>query len=293
MRALASTVSGRRGKWLVLAVWVVAVAALMPLGSKLSNATQDETASFLPQSSESKEVVDILNRDFDAGETSVGLLVYERPGGLTAADKRVIAEQAAEIQRSKKIDLTQSPAVPFTPGAPPDLVSRNGNVAYTVLTVPTNWDKGADWGKAVRDITGDRAGEMRIFLTGDLGFITDSEEVFADLDAKLLLATVLLVLVLLGLIYRAVLIALTPLLVVGLSYSVATAFVYLYADAGNTVSSNGTTILIVLMFGVGTDYSLLLVSRYREELRRIANKHDAMNRALRRTGPTILASGLT
>ncbi|MGH2981773.1 MAG: MMPL family transporter, partial [Solirubrobacterales bacterium] len=77
------------------------------------------------------------------------------------------------------------------------------------------------------------------------------------------------------------------------SYSVATAFVYLYADAGNTVSSNGTTILIVLMFGVGTDYSLLLVSRYREELRRIADKHDAMNRALRRTGPTILASGLT
>jgi RND superfamily putative drug exporter len=59
------------------------------------------------------------------------------------------------------------------------------------------------------------------------------------------------------------------------------------------VSSNGTTILIVLMFGVGTDYSLLLVSRYREELRRIEDKHEAMAHALRRTGPTILASGLT
>ena len=57
------------------------------------------------------------------------------------------------------------------------------------------------------------------------------------------------------------------------------------------MSSNGTTILVVLMFGVGTDYCLLLVSRYREELRRIEDKHDAMARALRRTGPTILASG--
>lgn len=293
MKALANFVTGRRGKWLVLVAWLIAVFALMPLGSKLSDATQDETAAFLPQSSESKEVVDILNRDFDAGETSVGLIVYERQGGLTATDKRLIAEQAAEIQGSNNINLSGPPTVPFTPGAPPDLVSSNGDVAYTVLAVPTNWDKGADWGKAVRDITGERADGMSIYLTGDLGFITDSEEVFADIDAKLLLATVLLVLVLLGLIYRAVLIALTPLIVVGLAYSVATAFVYLYADAGNTVSSNGTTILIVLMFGVGVDYSLLLVSRYREELRRIENKHDAMNRALRRTGPTILASGLT
>jgi putative drug exporter of the RND superfamily len=134
---------------------------------------------------------------------------------------------------------------------------------------------------------------MRILLTGDLGFSTDSEEVFSDFDTKLLLATVVLVLVLLGSIYRAVLVALTPLLVVFFAYQVAQAFIYVYAESGATVSSNGTGILIVLMFGVGTDYCLLLVSRYREELRRIEDKHDAMQRALRRTGPTILASGLT
>ena len=149
-----------------------------------------------------------------------------------------------------------------------------------MLTVPTNFDESADWGKEVRDITGEQADGMRILLTGDLGFATDAEEVFGDLDAKLLGATVLLVLILLGLIYRAVLVALTPLLVVFFSYTVATAFVYLYAKSGASVSSNGTTILIVLMFGVGTDYSLLLVSRYREELRRIQDKHEAMRRAL-------------
>jgi RND superfamily putative drug exporter len=294
LRALASFATGRRTKWLVLLAWVIAFAALMPLGSKLSDATQDETASFLPQSSESEEVVHILDDQFSNGETSVGLLVYERKEGLTAADKRVIVRQAAEIESAgTRVPLTQPPAVPFARGSPPDLVSANGEAAYTVLTLPTNWDKAADWGKAVRDITGDEAAGMRIFLTGDLGFITDSEEVFSDLDAKLLLATVVLVLVLLGLIYRAVLVALTPLFVVFFAYTVATAFVYLYAESGATVSSNGTTIIVVLMFGVGTDYSLLLVSRYREELRRIEDKHDAMNRALRRTGPTIFASGMT
>ena len=71
---------------------------------------------------------------------------------------------------------------------------------------------------------------MRIILTGDLGFSVDSEEVFSELDTKLLLATVLLVLFLLGAIYRAVLVALTPLLVVFFAYTAATAFVYLYAE---------------------------------------------------------------
>jgi putative drug exporter of the RND superfamily len=294
LRALASIVTGRRGKWLVLAIWVIAFAALMPLGSKLSDQTEDDTASYLPESAESTEVVHILDRDFSAGETTIGLIVYQDKAGLNATDKRKIAADAHKIEAAgRKVPLTRPPAVPFTPGAPSDLVSPNGDVAYTVLTVPTNFDKAADWGKEVRDITGEQAGGMRILLTGDLGFSTDAQEVFGDLDTKLLAATVLLVLVLLGLIYRAVLVALTPLLVVFFSYTVATAFVYLYAKSGASVSSNGTTILIVLMFGVGTDYSLLLVSRYREELRRIEDKHEAMGRALSRTGPTILASGLT
>jgi RND superfamily putative drug exporter len=294
LRAFASVVTGRRGKWLVLLAWVIAFAALMPLGGKLSDETEDDTASYLPESAESTEVVHILVREFSAGETTIGLIVYQDEGGLNAADKRTIVADAHRIEAAgHKVPLTRPPAVPFTPGAPADLVSPQGDVAYTVLTVPTNFDKSADWGKEIRDITGEQAGSMRIFLTGDLGFSTDADEVFGDLDTKLLAVTVLLVLILLGLIYRAVLVALTPLVVVFFSYTLATAFVYLYAKSGASVSSNGTTILIVLMFGVGTDYSLLLVSRYREELRRIQDKHEAMGRALRRTGPTILASGLT
>jgi len=301
MRRLASLVTGRRGKWVVLGAWIVLFAAMSPLGGKLGDETQDDTTSFLPESAESTEVVRILDDDFESGETTQGLIVYSRDGGLTAADRKKIADDAAALEALPNdpdaddgLPLTGPPEVPFAPGSPPGLVSPDGDLAYTVLTVPTDFDKAADWGKTVRDTTGEEGPDgMQILLSGDLGFSVDSEEVFGDLDTNLLLATVALVLVLLGAIYRAVLVALTPLIVVFLAYTVATALIYLYAKSGATVSSNGTTILIVLMFGVGTDYCLLLVSRYREELRRIEDKHDAMGRALRRTGPTIFASGLT
>jgi putative drug exporter of the RND superfamily len=134
---------------------------------------------------------------------------------------------------------------------------------------------------------------MQVYVTGGVGFNTDANDVFSNIDTKLLLATVTLVLVLLGAIYRSVLVALTPLIVVFFAYTLAQAFVYLLAESGATVSTNATSILIVLMFGVGTDYCLLLVSRYREELRRTEDKHDAMARAVRRAGPAILASGMT
>ncbi|MGH2984076.1 MAG: MMPL family transporter [Solirubrobacterales bacterium] len=295
MRALASFVAGRRSKWVVLAVWILIFAAMLPLGAKLADETRDDTTSFLPASAESTDVVKILDDGFPDGETTQGVIVYSRDGGLTKADKQKIAEDGKAVADlpQDELPLTRAPGVPFAAGSSPDQVSPKGDLAYTVLTVPTNFDEAADWGKTVRDTTGDEADGMQILLSGDLGFSTDSEEVFGNLDKNLVIATVALVLFLLGAIYRAVLVALTPLLVVFFAYTLATALIYLYAKSGATVSSNGTTILIVLMFGVGTDYCLLLVSRYREELRRIEDKHDAMARALRRTGPTIFASGLT
>jgi RND superfamily putative drug exporter len=313
LRRVAAFVTGKRTKWVVLGIWTVAMLALFPLGSKLSDETEDDTQSFLPESAESTEVVRLLDEEFPGGESTQGIIVYRRQGGLTDADKQTIAEQARELEEMARpfqeatrttpvsdldlsdyeLPLIRPPQVPFAKGSPSSLVSPDGDLAYTVLTVPTDFENAADWGKNVDEVVGEESNGMEIILTGDLGFSVDSEEVFGDLDTTLLLATVLLVLVLLGAIYRSVLVALTPLLVVFFAYSVATALVYAMAKSGATVSSNGTTILIVLMFGVGTDYCLLLVSRYREELRRLEDKHDAMERAVARTGPTILASGLT
>jgi putative drug exporter of the RND superfamily len=292
VRRLASIVAGRKGKWLVLGLWIVLVVVFAPIGSKLADKTTDDTESFLPKKAESTKVVRALDQQFKSGETSTGLIVYQRPDGhFTAADKDKIRRDAFQV--SSEIPVTGPPAVPFLPSSPKGLVSPNGTVAYTAFTVPTNFDKLADWGKEVKKATGEQYAGMKIYLTGDVGFNTDAQEVFGSIDTKLLLATVLLVLILLGAIYRAVLIALIPILVVGFAYTVAQGLIYLYADTGQTVSSNSTSIIVVLMFGVGTDYCLLLVSRYREELRTHEDKHDAMRRTVQRVGPAILASGLT
>jgi putative drug exporter of the RND superfamily len=210
---------------------------------------------------------------------------------LTDADKAKIRRDAERVDHA--IPVRRPAQVPFTADAPPGLVSQDGDAAYTVVTVPLDFDRVADWGKESRDVVGEGGGGLEVYVTGDLGLWADFEEVFSEVDTKLLLATVLLVLVLLGAIYRAPLIAIIPIVVVGLAYQLATGFIYLYADAGNTVNSNSTGILVVLMFGVGTDYCLLLVSRYREELHRVEDKHEAMARALGRAGPALLASGCT
>ena len=280
-----------RHKWWVIAFWVVAALALGGYGGGLE--TEDDFESFLPADAESTEVQQLLRDRFPGGETGTGLVVYRREAGaITPEQREKIAADAAAI--ADAIPVRARPIVPFAAGAPAQLVSDDRRTAYTVLTIPSDFQNTADWGKETREIvTRDRPPDLETYVSGDLGFFSDFEEVFADLDALLLLATVLLVIVLLGTIYRAPLIAITPILVVFLAYSAATGFIRLYAEAGNEVNSNSASILVVLMFGVGTDYCLLLVSRYREELHRVTDKHDAMQRALQRAGPALLASGCT
>jgi putative drug exporter of the RND superfamily len=291
---LSRIVAGRRGKWLVLLAWIVIVVAASPLASKVKDVTDDRQESSLPADAESTKVAKLQRTEFAGGQTASGLIVYQRSGGLTAADKRKIGSDAGAA--AAKLSLVGKPRVPFAPnGKPlPGAVSPDGSLAITSFNVPNKDDKQVtDAGKALRKITGKGTAGMNIYVTGEVGFSADFDEVFGSLDTKLLLATVLLVLVLLGAIYRAPLVAISPLLVVGFAYQLAQAGVYLWAKGGNVVNQNGTSILVVLMFGVGTDYCLLLVSRYREELHRHRDKHDAMQAALQRVGPALLASGLT
>jgi RND superfamily putative drug exporter len=117
--------------------------------------------------------------------------------------------------------------------------------------------------------------------------------VFGDINSTLLLSTALIVLVLLVVIYRSPIFWMIPFFTVLLAEGASRGFGYLIAEAGVTVNGQSGGILPVLVFGAGTDYALLLVSRYREELRRHADRHDAMRVALRSAGPAIIASGLT
>ena len=292
MRALAAFVTGRRTKWAVVALWIVLAVVFSGPGSKLADETNNDTESFLPDNAESTQVLRLLDDRFPEGKTTEALVVYRRAGGFTREDRRKIARDARLA--ALEVPVAGPPVVPFAGREGARQVAPGGEVAYTVIPLPEDNDQIADWGKVIRATTdtGVPAG-LDVYLTGDVGFNTDAEEVFNSLDAKLLLVTVLLVLFLLGAIYRSPAIALMPILVVGFAYTVAQGLIYFYARSGATVSDNATSIFVVLMFGVGTDYCLLLVSRYREELRMWEDKHDAMTHAHTRTGPAILASGLT
>ena len=293
MRRVAAIVTGRRSKWLVLVAWVILLFAGFPLSGQLAGETDDSTESFLPRSAESKQVLQTLEDQFPGGDTENAIVVYRREGGLTEADRELIASDARKLEQLET--ATGDAIVPFTdaPGAK-EAVSPDGTTAFsTIVFQGGDQEKLADEGEAANEALGTPPEGLDVYLSGSLGFSDDSAEVFEGLDTKLLFATATLVLVLLLLIYRAPLIAITPLLVVFFAYTFATAIAYLMAKGGLHVDSQGTSILAVLMFGAGTDYCLLLVSRYREELRRIEDKHEAMARAVRRSGPAILASGLT
>jgi RND superfamily putative drug exporter len=284
MATLARIVTGRRSKWLVLLAWIVLLIPFAGLGQNLSDVTDNRTESFLPPNAESTAALRVQEERFAGGETVGGLVVYRRPGGLQPADLDRIKSDAQAA--ADKLPLVGRPTDP--------VVAPGRDVAYIAIALPDDNEQLPQWGKDLRATVNSGTHDgLSVYVTGSLGFNADFEEVFGDVDVKVLGVTVVLVLVLLGLIYRSPLIALIPLVVVGVAYSIAEGFVYLYAKSGGTVSDNGATILVVLMFGVGTDYCLLLVSRYREELHRYEDKHEAMARALQRAGPAILASGMT
>ncbi len=190
-----------------------------------------------------------------------------------------------------------SEAAPLPEGAPP-VVSEDGSTALMLVRANTeDSDNILDNVEVMREVVPDPDagdGELRAYVTGITGIIADSIEVFESIDTTLLLVTVGLVLVLLLLIYRSPIVAFVPLVVVALAYMIAAAAVYGLVQAGAfEVNGQSTSLLIVLMFGAGTDYCLLIVARYREELRRTEDKHAAMAHATERTGPAILSAGAT
>jgi putative drug exporter of the RND superfamily len=135
---------------------------------------------------------------------------------------------------------------------------------------------------------------LSFHVTGPGGYGADQAEAFAGIDGVLLYSALVVVIVLLLITYRSPVLWLLPVISVGGALMAAQGVVYLLAkNAGLTVNAQSAGILTVLVFGAGTDYALLLVARYREELRRHEDRHEAMAVALHRAGPAIGASAAT
>src|SRR4051794_3465774 len=291
MRMLGALAGSRRANWIVVGAWVVLAAALGPLVLQLPDVTTNETTGFLPGSSQSRQLARIAHDRFPGGEIHTALIVYRRAGGLTSADRATIAAQA---RVAAALPHVGDPLAPGDPRAPPGLVSPKGEVAFTIVPILAS---GQEEVKAVIDGLRERADASPAGLaaegTGPAAVDTDLNSAFESQDGLLLAVTGLLVLGLLMLIYRSPAIAIVPLVVVGVAYAVTAGVVYLLAKQGLKVSSTSTSLLLVLMFGAGTDYCLLLAARYTEDLRGTADHRAALSQAVTRAAPAIVASGFT
>jgi RND superfamily putative drug exporter len=235
------------------------------------------------------------------------VIVFDREGGLTPDDLNAIGDLGRGLDR---IGVTGATPIidPFSAEAGRPLgevadyargvgpISKDGEAALLVLAL-----NAADHGairSGVAQIRGYLAAHavpgLHAYVTGPAGIAADLDKVASEAGRTLLIATLGLVLVLLLLVYRAPLLALLPLLAVGAAYTVAIGIAYLVIKAGwIVVNSEGTFLLLVLVFGAGTDYSLLLVHRYREELQSGSPAEVALPKALRESVRPIASSGGT
>jgi len=284
MRRIISFVTARRTSWIVLVLAALAAGGIFALGSGAEGESSPGTG--LPASAESARVT-AAQADLPGADGTSALLVYSRANGSLDPDDIAAITAAAER-------LAQYSTDEFVP---PPTIADNSSAALVVVPLDELDDI---------DAQADRADELRATanadlpeglearLTGPEGFAVDLAAVFEGADFTLLLTTVIVVAILLLVTYRSPWLWLVPLAVVGLADGLAgIVATRVAAAAGIALDASVTGILSVLVFGAGTNYALLLIARYRDELRLVEDRRDAMARALRGAGPAIIASGST
>jgi RND superfamily putative drug exporter len=265
--------------------WLVLGGAGAGYLGKLSEIQSNDPGSFLPAGAESTAVQKLQER-FAQNRLLVTVVVFERRSGLTTADHSAIGVKAAELAEAPGLDGAISPPIP----------SADGKAAQILM--PVSGEDPYLAGHAVKEIRAvAKAGlppGLQALATGPGGYNADFAEVFGGIDGLLLLITAGIVAVILIMVYRSPLLPLFVLMSAGLALAVSSAVIYWLASAGLlTLNGQSQGILLILVFGAATDYALLLVARYREELLRTAKATDAMRVAWRSSLEPIGASGGT
>ncbi len=284
MAGLLRFITSAKTSWIVLVLAALAAGALFAL----AGGEESETAPGvgLPDSAESVQV-DALREEFPSADGTSALLVF------ASDDGELSAETLAAIDAKAFGELAELSSDGFVP---PAQVSEDGTVALLVVPLDPLDDVGEQSERAqeLRDAASADLDDVRVYLTGAEGFEVDIAAVFAGADFTLLLTTVIVVAILLLVTYRSPWLWLVPLVVIGIADALAGIVARQVAAAvGVQLDASITGILSVLVFGAGTNYALLLIARYRDELRLHENRRVAMQRALRGAGPAIIASGST
>jgi RND superfamily putative drug exporter len=292
---IAGKLTGRVTKWIILVAVLVAAAIFGGMAGQLTDVQDNETENWLPASAESTKAIKQLEKfqdPYDVGTT----VVYYKESGLTADDLAAIDEQADEVQ-----DLHGITGEVITPnraqaqGIPVPFVSEDGQVAKMEFTANLGdklWEEMPGLADDIREIT--EMDGVEVYLAGAGGTTADQSSVFSGFEGKLLVITLIAVILILLFSYRSPLLWILPIFSALVGLGITMGLLYLLAkNADLTVNGQTQFIVMVLVIGAGTDYALLLVARYREELRRHEDRHEAMSYALHRAAPAILASAAT
>ncbi|WP_202238178.1 MMPL family transporter [Actinacidiphila reveromycinica] len=282
----------RWARWLVLAIWLALVVVLNPLSDSLGGKTNDTAQANLPAKAASTKVAEIQDAATKGRpKTDQADVVLVRAAGLSAADSAAVTRARAAVA-----DLVGK--VPHL--AKPDgvVASKDGKAAlFSVDVNALTKDQSDADGDAVKAIRKAVAGPVKeagdgleVKVTGAAALSADGG--IGDQNTLLLISLSIVVVVLL-LVYRSPVLWIFPLIGTIASLIAAKAMTSGLASAGFTVTSISTAILTVLVLGTSTDYALLLVHRYREELRARPTPVEAMAVALRRTLPSVAASAAT
>lgn len=284
MNRLYAVLADRRTGPAVLLLTVLAAATL--LGLRGTAPSDNDPTGNLPASAESTRVAE-LQRQLPSGQTNPALIVYSRDGrSLTAGDRAAILADRTAL-RGIALDGQLSPPV----------FAEDGRAALLAVPLPASVP-GEQVVTAVDRIRAEAAAGLPSGLvaevTGGAGFFADLANAFAGADVSLLAATVAVVALLLLVTYRSPWLWLVPLTVIALADQVALAVVTILARTAGLPTDDATAgITSILVFGAGTNYALLLIARYREELRQAADRRVAMVAALRGAAPAIAASAAT
>ncbi|MFJ9930280.1 putative drug exporter of the RND superfamily [Streptomyces misionensis] len=267
--------------WLIAAVAIVATAPGLPSNS--------DESSFLPKSYESIKAADLQQKAFPSAFTPSAIALYQRTDGgrLTAADQKDIARITTELGE-KKIDQVQK----VVPGPP----SKDGRYALTLVQMDSKnagQPKQADAAKTLRDDVKQLAKgtHLDVKLGGSAAQALDQQDSSKRGQALIGFGTFAIILVTLLIIFRAPILAVLPLVLIGLVSAVANGLIaYATKLFGLQANSSISSILIVVLFGVGTDYFLFLMFRYRERLRAGDEPKEAMVNAVGRVGEAIASA---
>jgi RND superfamily putative drug exporter len=268
--------------WVIAAVAIVATAPSLPSNS--------DESSFLPSSYESIKAMNLQEKAFPQAFTPAAIVLYQRSDGsaLTAADKADVTRITKELGQ-KKIDQVQK----VVDGS----VSKDGKYQTALVQMDKKSDgqpKQADAAKALReDSTSLAKGtHLKVQVGGQAAQNLDQQDAGKTSDAVALFGSLLIIIVTLSIIFRSPLVAVLPLvLLIGVVFTVANALI---ADAtkvfGLQANSSISALLIVVVLGVGTDYFLFLMFRYRERLRAGDEPKQAMINSVTRVGEAIASA---